>query len=140
MKNNLKILEAERYTLEIITQNTKQKRDLFTQYSDETKYSLWVEYLENIKQKIAKEIDACPIGYQYTGTFYFRKPYSATYEVVKVDGTAFMRHDLVSWAIKSDTTDLSSYGYFRNLFKDENCREALTKEDTVPLFKKCCLN
>lgn len=136
MTKSLKSLRAELYTLQLILQNTKSREECFVRYSDQERYGLFLEYIQGTCMALEKEIHSLPIGYEYTGSFYIKKPYIVPAEVIKVEGTAFMREDLVSWTIKSDDPQIEEFSYFRNIYKDERCQNRVERDDAKPVLKK----
>ena len=89
-------------------------------------YSNTLERLNKIKKSL-------PIGNRYTGTFYVKKPYSCPTEYQKIEGSAFMREDLVSWDIENSE---DSHGYYRAIFKTADEENIITREECEEVYSE----
>ena len=52
-----------------------------------------------------------------------------------MEDSAFMRKDIISWKINSDHEHAKNIYYIREIFKDPNCKELITREDGNPIFE-----
>ena len=94
------------------------------------------QYFDSVIAKLTKEVKVLPIGFRYTGTFYVRKPYAMPTEYRKIDGSAFMREDLVSWIVETEE-DLK-WSYFRAIYKapKDDKESELRRDDAEPVYEE----
>ena len=100
-------------------------------------YEQTTRFYTDVIKKLTDETRLLPIGYRHIGTFYLKKPYSVPIEFIKMEGSIFMREDLVSWQIeKTDDIKNQFYlgGYCRTLYKQPDLNTAFTREDAVPVY------
>ena len=92
------------------------------------------ECFDNAIGKLTKEVKSLPVGFRYTGTFYVRKPYTMPTDYRKIDGSAYMREELISWAVETEE-DLRC-SYLRAIYKAPNDGSELKREDAEPVYEK----
>lgn len=87
------------------------------------------KFYDDALDKLSQELYSLPIGNRYTGIFYIKKPYTVPTEYIKIEGSAFLREDLVRWQIEN----LEKYrgSYFRAIYKNPNDKKEseITRED-----------
>ena len=85
--------------------------------------------------KLVEAIKKLPIGNRYSGTFYVRNPYSVPIEYDKIDGTAFMPENLVSWKIEN--IEKYKYSYARAIYREpnDNAENEIKREDAEPVYQ-----
>ena len=93
------------------------------------------QHYSEMAAKLTNEMHALPIGVRYTGTFYIKKPYSVPTEYVKIEGSAFLREDLVKWQIED--VEEYRYSYFVAVYKQPNDseRSILKKEEAEAVYE-----
>ena len=112
------------------------KKDFIASKSSQDECDATLEYLESVLKQAQKDYDAMPSGHRYTGTLYVRKVnYDNTVDRVKMDGSAFVREDLISWRITSDHEYAKNLYYIRDVYKDKNFKEPIKREDCEPVFE-----
>ena len=86
--------------------------------------------------KLTEEMQSLPIGYRYVGTIYLKKPYAVPIQFEQIEGSAFMREDLISWQIEPfDSTKKQHYAsYFRTIYKRPDLQAEITRADTTPVY------
>lgn len=110
MLKNRKSIKDVIYHLESILNRQQALKEILITLEGETNYQQSIDFYTRSIAKLTAELDKLPIGYQYTGTFYIKKPYTVPTEYEKIVGTAFMREDLVSWTILNEER-------FRDIYK-----------------------
>ncbi len=55
---------------------------------------------------------------------------------MKIKGAAFMREGLVSWVIESDDEYAKNLWYVRELYKDKDMKQRITKDEAEPVFEE----
>lgn len=106
----------------------------FISVSGQESYDLTMKYYDGLIGKLAQEIESLPIGYRFTGIFYVKISYRSTTELEEVEGSAFMREDLVSWMIEAGLSIHNQY-YYRDIFIDRNLYSAIKREDATPVYE-----
>lgn len=61
---------------------------------------------------------------------------SPTASITKIEGSAYLREDLVSWEVEPDGQPSERYGYFRQLYHDPQCQRMLQRDDGEPVFEQ----
>ena len=92
------------------------------------------QYFDSVIAKLTKEVKSLPVGFRYTGTFYVRKPYTMPTDYRKVDGSAYMREELLSWTVETEE-DLRC-SYLRAIYKAPNDESELKREDAEPVYEE----
>ena len=112
------------------------KKDFIASKSTQDECHATLEYLKSVLKQAQNDYDAMPSGHRYTGTLYVRKVnYDNTVDRVKINGSAFIREDLVSWRITSDHEYAQNLYYIRDVYKDKNFKEPIKREDCEPVFE-----
>jgi len=91
-------------------------------------------HYENIIAKLRAEMKKQPIGYRYTGKFYIKGGDSAADDYTLIDGSLFMRQDLISWQIENCPEH--AHQRPRDAYKSIAPIVKITREDTVAVFEK----
>ena len=99
--DNLHSLQQMRHSLKFLTESgNKENLD---------DYNGILRHLDAVDERLLHEIRESPIGYRYTGTFYILKSSFIPRTYDKVNASAFMRENLVSWEIGGDHINLTKY-------------------------------
>ena len=93
-------------------------------------YDKTKKFYADVIAKLLAEMRSLPLGRRCSGTFYIRKPYSIAIAFQKIEGSAFMREDLVSWQIEG----AENRGYCKMIFKKPDLNFPITKEDAKPVY------
>ncbi|OIN82977.1 hypothetical protein [Francisella sp. TX07-6608] len=113
------------------------KKDIFISKSSEEQYQLTYKYLQSVLQVTEQDLQKIPIGHKYTGIFYLRKNnYNGTFDILKINGSAFMREDLVSWSLEADDEYIRNICYVRDIYKDKKLKNIIKREDGKPIFEE----
>jgi hypothetical protein len=102
--------------------------------SNQAEYNRTIEHYDHLILGLNKEIEALPIGYRYTGTYYLKKPYTQPAEFEEGSGSLYMKENLVSWQIETEP-GVYDYAYYRAVFK-KPFGDQITKEDAEPVYAK----
>ena len=97
------------------------------------------EYFQNLKSclnKLDEDLRKLPVGHRYSGTFYVRKPYTIPIESEKIEGSAFMREDLVTWKPEEEGKQFWELSYKKDIFRDPEMSVPIKREDGQPVFEK----
>ena len=106
-------------------------------YSDDEKcIDAMHQDLKAIASVINQQMQALPLGHEYQGTFYIRKPYTVPTTSIKITGTAYMQEDLVSWRITTDDSSVNAYGNYREIFKDPELTQVISRDEGRPIFEE----
>lgn len=107
--------------------------DEFIRLRGEKGYQALLGIYDEMIEKLSQERDAMPIGFRYSGTFYIKKPYTTPTVFEKVEGSAYMREDLISWDI---TPKMIEQGYFRAIYREPHDRAGsqITREEAEPVY------
>jgi hypothetical protein len=109
----------------------------FTQMNELESYSTIVNLLKNIEDKQTKRMDGMPIALRYEGTFYIPSTYNIKNPVIKIEGSAFMAENLMTWKIEKSVGDVHNpYGFSRNIFKDPQLSQPIKKEEATLVYKE----
>ena len=111
------------------------RKDNIIESSSQKEFDECVKYINKTIGNIDKKIAKSPIGRRYSGTFYVKKPYAIPYETIKINGSAFMREDLVSWSIESDQDEAKHLSYLKVIYKDKNMRDKIDVSEAVDVFE-----
>ena len=114
MSRRKHILETIRNVKSLRDRHLYLQKDL-VEIDGEENFSKMLIFYSNILEKLTREKYALPIGVRYTGTFYIKKPYSVPTEYVKIEGSAFLREDLVRWVIEG--VEQYKGSYFRAIYQ-----------------------
>ncbi|MBP9726702.1 MAG: hypothetical protein KBD83_04480 [Gammaproteobacteria bacterium] len=102
--------------------------------SNQAEYHRTVEHYDHLILALTKELQALPIGYRYTGTYYLKKPYTQPAEFEEGSGSLYMKENLVSWQTETGSGVYDS-PYYRAVFK-KPYGDQITKEDAEPVYAK----
>lgn len=130
-KQALQDLSSLKSNFRVISYNKKVIVSLVGQDQYDSLSSQFSEMFTKLTERIAQ----LPIGKRYTGTFYFKKPYTQNTVTIKIDGSAFMREDLVSWYIDPPHNENHDVSYLRTIYKDAVCSQAVTLDDAKYVFE-----
>ena len=97
-------------------------------------YQQTIKHYDDVIAKLTDEMQILPTGYRYTGTFYLKVPYVVPTGWEKIEGSAFMREDLISWEIENQDDTKKYYGYCRAIFKKPEFNTEISKEEAVPVY------
>ncbi|MCP4278793.1 MAG: hypothetical protein GY776_02160 [Alteromonas sp.] len=131
----LKSLTAEIEVLERLQRTLESNKSILVDTGGETGYLSSIQYLQTVIATLTKKKLSLPIGYRFTGTFYVRQAYSVPISTRKVEGSAFMREDLVSWIIEEDAEITNQY-YFREIYRDKHMETVIPHEEAQPVYAK----
>jgi hypothetical protein len=136
MDKSLKYTKETLNSIKLLQKKHEYFKKEFVRLIGQKSYEQVQNYYQEVITKLTEEIEQLPIGYRYTGVFYLKVPYVVPLQFEKIEGSAFMREDLVSWVIEpSDPTQKSKYfGYHRILYKEPDLKTELTKADTTPVY------
>ncbi len=135
MPANRLALKRDLYNIKQTAHNVDRLKETISKYTnDSNKIDEIQKYLNSIAKKVSKKIIDMPLGHEYKGTFYIRKPYTVPTTSIKVVGAAYMREDLVSWSIEAKDESLNLYGYYRDIFKDPDLTQPISREEAKPVF------
>jgi len=129
-----KKLENKLYELRILIERYKSLKDEFIQRSGMEAFEATEKILLTTLDQLTKEKAALPVGHRYSGIYYIRKPYINPPESEKVEGTAFMREDLVSWQRETGATRYE--GHKRAIYKDSEMKILISREEGSPVFEE----
>ena len=136
MNRTRRYLRDMQYSMESIKIRNEYLKEEFIKLSGEKEYKKLINIYDTAIAKLAKEMESLPVGYRYTGIFYVKVPYSMPIEYEKINGTLFMREDLVSWRVESGVDDVDNRGYIRTAFKSPKGVNEITRKDCEPVFKE----
>ena len=103
-----------------------------TLLSNQAEYNRTVEHYDDLINILTKELQALPIGYRYTGTYYLKKPYIIPYEFEECHGSLFMKEHLVSWQIEKEP-GVCEYPYYRAVYK-QPAGALINRDDGKPVY------
>ena len=134
MKRNRKKVNDLIYSLSSLRERNKFWKNEFIELVGEQGFDQLREIYDNAIDKLTQEKKALPVGYRYTGEFYVKKPYSTPILYEKVNGSAFMREDLISWRIESE--DQYKDCCFRAIYRDSGGKESsqIMMDDAKPFY------
>ena len=124
--DNLNALQHARHSLKFLAEdgNKESLED----------YNGILRHFDAIHERLLHEIRESPIGHRYTGTFYILKSSFNPRTYDKVDASAFMREDLVSWEIEDGVRRRALYQ--RNIFKSIEPEEHISREEGEAVYEK----
>ena len=128
-----KQLQNKKYQLENFISSFEFLKNSLEEYMPEGTE----DYLQNLKgclNKLGEDLRKLPVGHRYSGTFYVRKPYTIPIESEKIDGSAFMREDLVTWKQEEEGKKFWELAYKKNIYRDPELRIPIEREDGQPVF------
>jgi hypothetical protein len=131
MKNRTELLSLIR-SLEYIKERYVYIGKDIIPLSTQKKYDQVLEHYNQLIQTLTEELNALPIGYRYTGTYYLKKPYTIPAEFEKCKGSLYMRENLVSWQIEKEDGKLD-YTYYRAVYKKPH-GELIKREEAKPVY------
>lgn len=116
------------------THNEHWKNEFIQLVGENSFTQLQAIYNEAI-DRLTQEKKSIPMGYRYTGEFYIKKPYTMPIQYEKINGSAFMREDLVSWCIEEESR--YKYSYFRAIYRDTKGQEGseIKREEATPFYE-----
>jgi hypothetical protein len=136
MQKSLKYTRDTLNSIEILKSKHEYLGKELIRVAGQDLYEQTSKYYDNVISKLTEEMRLLPIGYRYSGTFYLKKPYTVPIEFEKIEGSIFMREDLVSWQIESNGSNQNqTYAYHRSVFKKPELNTEIRKEDGVPVYK-----
>lgn len=108
----------------------------FVRLMGQQAYEQTKQFYREVIAKLSEEMQQLPIGYIYTGIFYLKTPYIVPIQFEKIQGSAFMREDLISWQIESNdpTQKQKYYGYHRIIYKEPDLKTEIAKADATPVY------
>lgn len=109
-------------------------RDEFVRLSGKEGFATLQQIYNDLITKLTQEKESMPIGYRYSKDFYIKVPYTLPVQYEKINGSAFMREDLVSWRIEAD--ERYKHSYFRAIYRDKSNKEnsEIRKEEATPVY------
>ena len=132
-----KVVSDRRYALRVIRNKVEYLKHEFTEMDELDSYATIVRLLQDIEDKQSKDMETLPIGIRYEGTFYIRNAFDRDNPKTKIEGSAFMREDLVKWKIEKSIADIHNpYAYISDIFKDENLTQKIKKEEAKLVYKE----
>ena len=126
-----KILASIKSLAFLLTKVEYEAKDLM-RCSSEAEYQGVVNYFKESIKKLKQEAAKLPIGHEYKGIFYLKKPYRPG-EFKKVNGTLFLREDLVRWFYQGEREN--DCGYVQEAFRTEGVEQPLERADGKPVYK-----
>ncbi len=130
-----KRLNEKRYTLRNLLHSVDCMKEDIGQFSSDENAQHMLTTLHEAIRRIEAAMNDLPIGHRFTGTYYLKEPYSNPVRITKIQGSAYMKEDLVSWAIEPDGKPSERYGYFRQIYHDPGCEQPLAREDGEAVFQ-----
>ena len=134
----MEVLERKKLNQAIVTtqwaQSTLHNCQDFLQALGQTEIFQTINrHYDDIITKLNAEIKKQPIGYRYTGKFYIKEQSDSPDDYTLIEGSLFMRQDLVSWQIEN----LPEYAYRRprEAYKSIAPKVKITREDSVAVFE-----
>lgn len=128
-----KQLQEKRYQLDGFISRFEFLKEALGDYMPE-QTEAYYQSLKACIHKIEEDIKKLPAGHRYSGTYYVRKPYTMPIEVEKIDGSAFMREDLVTWKQEEEGKKFWELAYKKSIYRDPELRIPIEREDGQPVF------
>ena len=121
------------YDLGMLLKKLDEHKKEIIRLSSEQSYKMQVKAFEGEKEKLEALIKTQPTGHRYTGTFYVKDTYKTPVVYEKVEGSIFMREDLIKWQIEGKLDRV--WGYPHAVFKDDKGRAIFEREDGQPVYE-----
>jgi hypothetical protein len=103
--------------------------------SEEGVYREKIDYLTSLIKKCERKKKKLPLGNVFKGTFYINRPYAVPQETIKINGSAYMREDLVTWQLMESDNELTKHLCGpRDIFRDSERRIRITREECEPVY------
>ena len=103
--------------------------------SEEGVYREKIEYLTSLIKKCERKKKKLPLGHVFKGTFYINRPYAVPQETIKINGSAYMREDLVTWQLMESDNELTKHLCGpRDIFRDSERRIRIRREECEPVY------
>ncbi len=134
MKRSRKQIDCVMNSLYSLKARNEYLKKEFVHIVGEQGFSQLQDIYNNAIEKLTQEKKTSPIGYRYTGIFYVKKPYAQPIQYERMNGSAFMREDLVSWRIETDA-QYKDY-YFRAIYRTTNDQEnsKIKREESTSIY------
>ncbi len=136
MVGERKRLREKIYSLNNLLHTVQVMQPTLVEYVSEPDAEHIVTTVQKAMQQLQAKIINLPLGHRFTGTYYLREPYSNPVRITKIEGSAYLREDLVSWEVEPDGQPSERYGYFRQLYHDPQCQRMLQRDDGEPVFEQ----
>lgn len=130
---SLRALNTDIYALKRVKDALERNQETLVEMGGETGYTSSMDYLSTVIAALYEKKPTLPTGYRFTGTFYVREPYSDPTSSIEIKGSAFMREDLVSWAIEEGENTTNQF-YFRDIYRDKERQTVIRREDAQPVY------
>jgi hypothetical protein len=135
MTNNFKDTQDTLRGIEFLKDRHSYFAKEFIRLAGEKTYQKSLDFYDDIMAKLKQELQTLPMGRRYSGTFYIRKPYTVPIQFEKIEGSAFIREDLVSWKIEpKDKSKEQFYGYHRVIYKKPDLNTEIKKEEAKLVY------
>ena len=134
MPNSLKHLRETISSIKFLKDRNSALEKELIELLGQGSYEQIIKFYDNAITKLKIAASKLPIGHQYRGTFYIRKPYTIPAEFVEINGSIFMRENLVTWEIRDQGN--KSLGYRRAVFKKPEFNTEFVREDGEPVFEE----
>lgn len=136
MQKTFKYANEQLNSIKMLKRKHESFEQEFIRLAGQKSYDKTKQFYDDIISKLTEEISLLPTGYKYTGVFYIKSAYVTPTTFEKIEGSAFMRADLVSWQIEpTDSTKKQSYyGYYRAIYKESDLKAEITKADATPVY------
>ncbi len=136
MVGERKRLREKIYSLNNLLHTVQVMQPTLAEYATESDAQQMVTTIQLAMRRLQAKITDLPLGHRFTGTYYLREPYSNPVRITKIQGSAYLREDLVSWEVEPDGKPSERYGYFRQLYHDPQCQQLLQRDDGERVFEQ----
>lgn len=135
MIKSRKYIDSVISNIKFIKSKYENSKNDIIRLTDQKGYENTIDHYNFLIAKLSEELQSLPIGYRYTGKFYFKKPYTIPVVFQECDGSVYLREDLISWQIESGV-EPKDYSYHRTIFKapKEGLEFELKREDAEPVY------
>ena len=130
---SLRALNTDIYALKRVKDALERNQETLVEMGGEPGYTSSMDYLSTVITALYEKKSTLPTGYRFTGTFYVREPYADPTSSIEIKGSAFMREDLVSWAIEEGENTTNQF-YFRDIYRDKERQTVIRREDAQPVY------
>ena len=108
-------------------------KDTLIETSGQEAFEAYQAYIESAIEKCKIEIKKLPIGHRYTGKYFVKKPYTSPAEYECIEGSLFMREDLITWQRESKEDDFPVW--HKVAYQDLKSRKQITRQDGQPVYE-----
>ena len=108
-------------------------KDTLVETSGQEAFEAYQAYIESAIEKCKAEIKKLPIGHRYTGKYFVKKPYTSPAEYECVEGSLFMREDLITWQRESEEDEFPVW--HKVAYRDLKNWDQIKRQDGQPVYE-----